>query len=166
MNISVKIKRTSNKNVAKSLARASDGPDQVQVGFPAGKVSSDVINIAVWNEFGTKGGASGGGWGGPIPERPFMRNAMRSNDGKYQSFLKKAAKTIIDAAINGSSPAAAKRQALRQLGIIAQGDIQSEITALRSPPNSQVTIARKGSSNPLIDTGRMRQSVTYKLEDE
>lgn len=53
---------------------------------------------------------------------------------------------------------------LNKLGIVAQGDIQSEITSLRSPPNSAVTIARKGSSNPLIDTGAMRQAVTWVVE--
>jgi hypothetical protein len=160
--ITIRIVRSKEKNKVKALSKIGDGPDSVQVGFPAGKVPSDVINIAVWNHFGTKGG----GWSGPIPERPFLTNAVRDNRNKYAAFMKKAAKDILDAALSGSSPAAAKRRSLRQLGTMAQGDIQSEITSLRSPPNSPVTIARKGSSNPLIDTGRMRQSVTYKVEDE
>jgi hypothetical protein len=158
----VRVKRTKGNTVLKSLAKASEGPDNVQVGFPAGKVSSDIIKIAVWNHFGTKGG----GWGGPIPERPFLTNAMRANARKYADFMKVGAKSIVDAALSGTSTSAAKRQTLQKLGVSAQGDIQSEITSLRSPPNSPVTIARKGSSNPLIDSGQLRQSVTYKVEDE
>ena len=132
---------------------------RVAVGFPAGKTDSDVINKAVWNEFGTRGGASGGGWGGPIPERPFMRNAMRNNASKYRSAMKTAAPHLL----MGSTSLTV---VLSKLGILAQGDIQAEITSLRSPPNADVTIALKGSSNPLIDTGEMRQAVTWKIEND
>jgi hypothetical protein len=33
-----------------------------------------------------------------------------------------------------------------------------------SPPNSPVTVALKGSSKPLIDSGEMRGAVTYKVD--
>jgi hypothetical protein len=46
---------------------------------------------------------------------------------------------------------------------MAVGDIQHEITVLRHPPNAPATIRAKGSSKPLIDTGEMRQSVTYQI---
>ena len=61
------------------LPNSLSGPTKVKVGFVRGMADQDNINKAVWNEFGTAGGASGGGWGGPIPERPFLRNAMRNN---------------------------------------------------------------------------------------
>jgi len=48
-----------------------------------------------------------------------------------------------------------------KLGILGQGHVQKEITALRSPANNPVTISAKGSSNPLINTGHMLQSVTF-----
>ena len=32
-------------------------------------------------------------------------------------------------------------------------------------PNAPNTIKQKGSSQPLIDTGRMRNSVSHKVED-
>lgn len=130
---------------------------KVAVGFPESKASKSNIEKAVWNEFGTRGGSSGGGWGGPIPERPFMRNAMRNNKSKYTRAMRASAKKIL----LGET---AMETVLNKLGILAQGDIQSEITSLSSPPNSPVTIARKGSSKPLIDTGAMRQAVTWKLE--
>lgn len=140
------------------LPTAIDGPTKVKVGFPAGKTGGFVLQKAVWNHFGTAGGASGGGWGGPIPERPFLANAMRSNAASYRAAMKTSAAKILrgEAKLEG---------VLQKLGILAQGDIQEEITNLRSPPNSPVTIARKGSSNPLIDTGEMRGAVTYKVDD-
>lgn len=162
-----KIYKQSRK-VGKGVAGISSllpGPNQVRVGFPAGEADSDVINRAVWNEFGTKGGASGGGWGGPIPERPFLRNAMRDNQANLRAAMKQAAVSILKRAAMGDSAAMLKLQALRKIGVLAQGYIQEEITSLSSPPNSPVTIERKGSSNPLIDTGEMRASVTYKVEN-
>ncbi|MBB4063683.1 hypothetical protein [Gellertiella hungarica] len=153
--ISVKRK---NPGAVQKLARALTGPRQVKVGFPAGAADGDVINRAVWNEFGTRGGASGGGWGGPIPERPFMRNAMRDNLSKYRNAMKSSAAPIL----LGKSTL---RQTLSKLGILAQSDIQGEITALTSPANSPVTVERKGSSKPLIDTGEMRASVTWKVDE-
>lgn len=129
------------------------GPLTVKVGFPAGKASSANIDKAIWNEFGTRGG----GWGGPIPERPFMRNSARNNQNKYMNAMKAMAKAIV-------MGKATLKQALTDLGQQAMQDIQREITALKSPPNSPVTIALKGSSNPLIDSAEMRNSVTYKVE--
>jgi Holliday junction resolvase RusA-like endonuclease len=141
----------------KTLPTSIKGPRKVKVGFPAGKADSDNINKAVWNEFGTKGGASGGGWGGPIPERPFMRNSVRKNQGAYKSALAVSAPKIL----RGET---ALTVVMQKLGIKAQGDIQAEITSLMSPPNSPVTIALKGSSKPLIDSGEMRQAVTFKVD--
>jgi len=134
-----------------------EGPRRVKVGFVAGESPSGSINKAVWNEFGTRGGASGGGWGGPIPERPFMRNAMRANAGKYRAALRSSAAKILKGKEKTET-------VLRKLGNLAQDDIKAEITSLSSPPNSPVTIKLKGSSNPLIDTGEMRGDVRYKVE--
>ena len=142
----------------KKLPTRLSGPSKVKVGFPAGEADSDNIQKAVWNEFGTRGGASGGGWGGPVPERPFMRNAVKNNTGAYQSAMRTSAVKILRGETSMTT-------VLRKLGIKAQGDIQAEITSLSSPPNSPTTVERKGSSNPLIDTGEMRSSVTYKVGD-
>lgn len=137
--------------------KAPVGPFRVKVGFPASKVSGDIVMRAIWNHYGTRGGASGGGWGGPIPPRPFLLNAMRKNRAKYLEAMRVSAKKIIRGEV-------ATRTILNKLGILAQGDVQQEITDLRSPPNSPTTIRIKGSSNPLIDTGEMRSKVTWKVD--
>ena len=133
------------------------GPTKVKVGFPAGEVATDIVDRAIWNHYGTAGGASGGGWGGPIPARPFLLNAIRKNRSKYLSMLKSFGMKVLTGEMSLDA-------ALSQLGIAAQGDVQQEITDLKDPPNSPVTIALKGSSNPLIDSGEMRAKVTWKVE--
>lgn len=120
----------------------------VKVGFPAGKTDGDIMDIAIWNHFGTRN----------IPERPFLANAIRDNRTEYRNGMRKGAERIV----NGENTA---KGIMTLLGIKAQGDIQEEITALQDPPNAPGTIRQKGSSNPLIDTGRMRSSVNYEVEE-
>jgi hypothetical protein len=121
------------------------GKTGVQVGFPVG-VEPGIIERATFNEFGTT----------RIPERPFLRNAMKANRRKYEREMKSAAKLILAGQMT-------TEQALTRLGIMAQGDIQDEISTFSDPPNAASTIAQKGSSKPLIDTGQMRQAVTYRI---
>jgi len=153
MGVTMKIRRKQHRKMPDAIV----GPRRVKVGFPAGKASGGVIERAIWNNFGTRGGASGGGWGGPIPERPFMQNSMRANSGKYRDAMKTSAAKIL----RGET---ALSIVMNKLGILAQGDIRGEITSLASPPNSPVTVALKGSSNPLIDSGGMRAAVTWKVD--
>ena len=54
---------------------------------------------------------------------------------------------------------------LEQMGNLAEGHVKQEITDLDTPPNAQSTIDRKGSSSPLIDTGALRQSIRYVIDD-
>lgn len=158
-----KVERKRHMDVGK-LAAALRGPSKIKVGFPAGDVDADLVLRAVVNEFGSKGSGKGfktprgGGFGGPIPERPFMRNAMRANRGKYQKFMGAGARQII----HGSS---SMLSILRGLGVLAQGDIVNEIESMKSPPNAPLTILLKGSSNPLVDSGAMAQGVTWKVDD-
>ncbi|MND42828.1 hypothetical protein D3C87_1040130 [compost metagenome] len=151
------IKRRTIGRGIKGISSLLSGPNLVKVGFPAGESDSDNIQKAIWNEFGTSRG---------IPERPFMRNTMRKKRTEYRAAMKAAAVIIIEQAALGESVAKEKRKALKKLGIKAQGDIQAEITSLRTPPNAPSTIRQKGSSNPLINSGEMRAAVTFKVEEK
>ena len=150
----MRIVRKKSKDYPKPL---TGQPKRVKVGFPSGEAGSDVIARAVWTHFGTRGGASGGGWGGPVPARPFLTNAMRDNVLKYRAGLRSSAADILLGRVS-------IKATFDKLGAMAQGDVQASITSLSSPPNSAVTVAMKGSSNPLIDTGEMRQAVTWKVD--
>lgn len=111
-----------------------------------------VVEYAAVNEFGSSDGR--------VPERPFMRSTFDENKAKYASELKKGVGSILD----GSSTLDV---VLGRLGLRVQGDIQKKIaegTGL-PPPNAPLTIARKGSSHTLIDTGRMRQSIDFEVRN-
>ena len=149
----VAVKRTRHVDLSK-VQTSLRGPKKVKVGLPAGEADSDIIMRGIWTHFGTAGGASGGGWGGPVPERPWLSTAMRDNRQKYRNGMKASAKKLL---LGQTS----LQTVLSKLGIDAQGDVQESISSWSSPPNSPVTIELKGSSQPLIDRGDMRAAVTY-----
>ena len=149
----VAVKRTKHVDLSK-VQTSLRGPKKVKVGLPQGEADSDIIMRGIWTHFGTAGGASGGGWGGPVPERPWLSSAMRENRNKYRDGMKKSAKKLL---LGQTS----LQTVLSHLGAMAQGDVQESILSWTSPPNSPATIALKGSSQPLVDTGEMKNSVTY-----
>lgn len=122
------------------------GKEKLEIGFfetaryPNGVF---VAQVARYNEFGTLN----------IPMRPFFRNAIQKNIKKWYATLQNA--------INQN---ATPNKALSIVGEVARADIIQSITDLRTPPNAQSTIKQKKSTNPLIDTGLMRRSVTYKVK--
>lgn len=107
--------------------------------YPNGK---DVTTVARNNDQGTKN----------IPERPFMIPAGN-----------KAANKTVNITVHSIAGGMDEQQALSKAGELFVGFIQKEITNLKEPPNSPYTIEKKGSSNPLIDSGDMRKSVKWKL---
>lgn len=107
-----------------------------------------VAAVAAWNEFGTKDGR--------VPERPFIRQAIKGADKDLIEVLKENIDPL-DMVLT--------RQTAGKMGQVMVGRIQRSITTLRTPPNAPATIRKKSSSNPLIDTGTLRQSVTYKIAE-
>lgn len=142
--------------VLREFAKAGGGK-AVKVGFPAGQSPSDLIAIAVYNHEGTRGGASGGGWGGPIPPRPFITAAMFKGRGELKTMMRAQARGILTGRITVD-------QSLMRLGIWGQQKIQDQIGSNMAPANSPVTVALKGSNKTLVDTGRLRNSVTWAIE--
>lgn len=97
-------------------------------------------------EFGTDNGN--------IPARPWLNPGVASGN---QEYIK-----IIADGLEDQQPMV---QILETVGVVAVAKVQQYMVDLRTPPNAPQTIARKGSSNPLIDTGALRQSVTHKVTD-
>ncbi len=146
--ITGRVERKGNAGeVLERIRAAIFGPSTVKVGFIQGEAPADQVAIASYNEFGTS----------RIPERPFFRNAMSENKGSYGTLMRNDAKRIVTGEQTMS-------RTLDRLGLKAQGDVQQSIVDLQSPPNAPATIKAKGSSNPLINTGSLRQSVSFKIE--
>jgi hypothetical protein len=160
----VTLRRRGNlANHINRITKGLEGPTKVKVGFPAGKSPADIVQIAIWNHFGTGGSQAGfvsangiGGFGGPIPARPFITVAMFKNRGEIRMNLRKIAQKTIQQGIPVS-------REMPKLGAYGAGLIQGQIASSMGPPNSALTIRIKGSSGTLIHSGRMNQSVTWAL---
>lgn len=91
-----------------------------------------------------------------IPERSFIRAGYDQN---RDEVLKKAGKLLADVAA-GNMTADACYQAT---GIELSSKIKDYAIDLKDPPNSGFTVSRKGSSNPLVDTGDMIGGITWRV---
>lgn len=113
-----------------------------------GEDEATVLLIATVHEFGVavKG----------IPERSFIRAGFDY----YRSRIEENAVELLEQVIYKGLSAYTFFDAL---GHIMVGFIQTYITDLDTPPLSPITIKKKGSSNPLIDTGQLRDSITYEV---
>ncbi len=127
----------------------------LEVGILRGQYKPDgdkparyIAQVAAQNEYGH----------GRIPSRPFMRNAMR----QHKRDIRRQLRNVAVSELQGKPPTSQ----MTRLGLMSQNWVRSEITTLRTPPNAPVTIARKRSSNPLIDTGRMRQEIQFQVIDK
>lgn len=91
-----------------------------------------------------------------IPERSFIRSGYdtKKNDfiSKTEPLLKKVIALELDVGTFFDT-----------LGEYITGQMQEYLTSLKSPANHPFTIEQKRSSNPLIDTGRLRDSITWKV---
>ena len=52
------------------------------------------------------------------------------------------------------------------IGLEAAADVVDKINAIQTPPNTDATILKKGSSNPLVDTGHLKQSIRHEVRTE
>lgn len=86
-----------------------------------------------------------------IPARPWLIPGVES-----------ATPDVIDTIASGIEKGLPTDQIMEQVGAIAAGATQQYVIDLREPPNAKSTIDKKGSDNPLIDTGSMLQSITWK----
>lgn len=91
----------------------------------------------------------------PIPPRPWLIPGLQNSK-----------ESIVDVIGDAIKKDTHLDLAMEQIGLLVVGEIQQYMTDLRNPPNAPYTIAQKGSSNPLIDTGALRASVTYKVTDQ
>lgn len=121
--------------------------NQVFVGFQAGQVADDkgvdMAQIAMFNELGTS----------TAPARPFLRDSVDENEDVIRDQCGKELKKL--------TTGATAETVLKRVGALGVRLVQEKIESGSFEPNAPSTIKKKGSDKPLIDTGRMRQSVKY-----
>lgn len=146
MGARVKITLTAEGRRFEQMLRELSGLE-VRIGFQRGEAAeedgTDICDIAMWNELGTEHAKS----------RPFLRKSVDENMARIDDFIQEQKVNIL----RGASA----RRVLNEMGIFQKDLIQEKITEGSFEPNTDSTKRRKGSDKPLIDTGRMRQSVNY-----
>lgn len=123
----------------------------------AGDGDITMIELAAIHEFGSP--AAG------IPERSFIRSTFERDTVQKQltALSGRLAKAVVDDRMQWD-------QALGMIGSWAVGQIKSTIkNRLTTGPDDQAnrpsTIAKKGSSLPLVDTGRLINAITWLVSD-
>ena len=112
-----------------------------------GDVGGDILSRGIYNEFGTKN----------IPERSFIRAGYDTEKKNIINDAEKLTRKVVAMEIKPQTAA-------NLLGDATKGRIQEFAIDLRDPPNAQSTIDKKGSSNPLVDTGQMIGAIDYKVK--
>lgn len=108
--------------------------------------SSDMVKIAAIQEFGAPKKN--------IPSRPAIRQAFEMNQKDIKRFSRQIIWRIITEQLT-------PRVGLGLIGEYHVNQVKKRITDLQNPPNKPGTIKKKKSTNPLIDTGQYRNSITH-----
>lgn len=91
-----------------------------------------------------------------IPERSFIRSGFDKNYEKFADY-----EDLLMKVIDGQIKA---KEFYEIIGQASAQTIQNYlISEVNSPPNSPLTIANKGKSNPLVDTGRLANAISYEI---
>ena len=144
----------SNPGWLERLLKRYKDESVLAVGYPASETGgiqypdgTPVTLVAAVNNFGSQSRG--------IPARPFMeagaQAALAGDAGKIAAelvpLLNEGKITI--------------EEILEHMGPFAEGAFKAAFTGNEWAPNAQSTIDAKGSSQPLIDTGLLRNSLTY-----
>lgn len=156
MSLETKIKDRGLAALRRGLSRMKDADKKVKVGV-LGKSGSKMVVVAATNEFGTT--RAGRGNKVTIPARPFLRPVGR--DQEMTNFVAGQLKAILRV----PTPADPK-EALGKIGEKAVALVRRNIASHPPPPNAASTVAKKGSTGTLVDTGRLRQSIAWEYDEE
>lgn len=146
----IKINSTGGKGIKSLFKRLDKGTVDVGILASEGKhKDSDlsVAHIGFKHEFGVDN----------MPERSFIRSTINGQS----KDIKKVAASEFKKVLNGETTT---EKGLGVLGAFTAGLIQEKFTNNDWIPNTAQTQKRKGSSAPLIDTGQLRQSISYEVK--
>ena len=129
------------------------GKPKVYIGVPASKngMHEGGINMATLLALHVLGAPSRG-----IPQRDPLRPPLIANAQRYSDLL---ALGLKNALANGTDP----KLVYEKIGIVATNDVKDYFITGNFKALSEKTIKAKGSSKPLIDSGEMRNSISYEV---
>jgi len=107
-----------------------------------------MVDLAMVHEYGSRDGH--------IPQRSFIRSSC---DTKKKDHIKLIGKLQSELLAGHMST----KQALTIMGEVVAKDMAQIINHGIEPGLAAATIKRKGSSKPLIDTGRLKGSITHEV---
>lgn len=143
--------RVVDRGAAALVGRLRAGAKAVEVGVigaDAAKEEGDgvtVADVARWAELGIG-----------QPQRRWLGGWIDLNRAALEERVRIESRAVLEGTRT-------KEQALARLGLWIQGGIQQRIANGIDPPNAESTIARKGSSTPLIDKGQLRSSIANRV---
>lgn len=154
MSVKITVDTSGWDKIKKNLLQANR--ESLNVGFfPESRYGPEnenlpVATVAMWQEEGD-----------PVkyPPRPFIRMGFlpRLKTSEYVPVFQQTIKSVLDGQ-------ATFKQAYAKLGPVMVKGLQNEIIARDTPPNSPQTVEAKGFNDPLINTGKMLESVDFKVE--
>ena len=115
--------------------------------------SMTIVDIGAVHEFGAGG----------VPERSFLRATIDKHAQKYRAHMTNGMRRGVLGAVRGQGGADVESPVLKRTGLMAEGDIKRRIAEGIAPALAPATIAAKGSSKPLIDTGQLRASIASEI---
>lgn len=145
--------RTVDRGARALVARARAAASAVEVGILgadgakgyAGGEGVTVADVARWAEHGIG-----------QPQRRWLGGWIDANRDALLARMREESRAVL-------AGERTKPEALARLGLWIQGGIQQRIANGIEPPNAESTIARKGSSTPLIDKGQLRSSIANRV---
>ena len=134
-------------SLSAALSKYKDMNASVRVGVLENATYPDgtpVAMVAFWNEYGTR----------TSPVRAFFRTTVSENKKNWVLSVQNLMKMH-------NNP----KQVMGLIGVHMQEQIVQSINTWSDPPNSAYTIAKKGSSKPLIETGVLMRSIKSEVGD-
>lgn len=165
----ISIKETNNtKQILRTLKEM--GKSQINVGILGGE--SELSMIAAVHEFGCDIQVTDKmrGWFGAngyplkkdttvirIPERSFLRAGYDENIDKIVEQVEKQLPLVLENDVD-------VKFFMEGIGQQFASMIQRKLKDLKSPALSDMTVERKGSSNPLVDSGRLHGAIRHEVK--
>lgn len=150
MSVTLRVVHDTNLAGVEALARRLREKREL-VGVPSGPKEAEgtsLAEVALWTEFGTS----------TAPERPFMREGIRQGVPEMRRVARHDLAALAEG--NGSMETVVAR-----LGEIGAGAVKRYMVGDHFAPNAPATIAKKGSSQPTIDSATLRNGITHAPEN-